>query len=919
MMPGNCDPNGRGAASQGVDLIQLIRPVPRYAPRARLAQTPPSTTGTLLGREDDLRALQGLLAGDSRLVTLTGPPGVGKSALARALGIQAGASVVACDLEECRDADDVLRVISGALCGSSRVTTDDDVAAQLHHRDVRVLVLDSVEHLTAELVPGITTFLRDAPKLTVLVVSRERLHHSAEHAFLLSPLPWGPDGPATELVLRRARQLGGLPLDGSASLIATRIAEAVDGLPLAIELVTTRLSAESLHDLAAALERPLNFDTRGPRDGASRHGSLGHAVGLSWSRLTSSECSLLQVCAVFAGEIGSTALIALWRRTAKDPTSEPPIPSLVEKSLLRIAGGSSTRETRYAMYRIVREFALREHEPALLLAHAEHFVQRLGGKAETASALLRAEEPAIAGESSNLAAVVERGREFALAGDSRWGELAALAAVALEPVYLRQGPLRAYEKLLSSLLELSGIPAKLRCALLQSRGYVRFLGGRYEDACSDFTTVRKLIDEGSAFHCLATIKMAGALGFDGRHDRAEQLFAEAEESCQRLANDWVSAELYKDRGTYLGVRFRREESRADLQRALAFLSDSKNERSASAVLVHLGSRAAEAGALRDAVAYFERTLAAAQRASDRRIMGWALTQLGLVQIEQGQLEIAEQTLQQALAEARNCADAVMESSVFVYRGHLMLERNDPVEAARNYRLALAAKPVLGPELTALTHAALASAEALFGHRQIAVQELAEAERWLPEDAMDSYRHALALLACHLPLHDDSKDTAKRIREAERTIRTHEERVDRLQGKPDQVPTDLERFALRLLKRSLRREALQAGSTEPIWISKDWDTVRIGSDTEVDLRKRPLLQRLLRALVDARVQAPGESVRARELVAQGWPGERMGWDAAKNRLRVAINQLRRRGLVQVLITTREGYLLDPACELRRESS
>ena len=918
MTSGGCDPSGRGVASQGADLIQLIGLAPRYARCARLAQAPLSTTGTLLGREDDLRALQELLASDSRLVTLTGPPGVGKSALARAFASDAGPGVVACDLGECRDADDVLRAISGVLGGRSRVTTDDDVAAQLRHRDVSVLVLDSAEHLTAELAAGITAFLRGAPKLTVLVASRERLHHSAEHAFLLSPLPLGPDGPATELVLRRARQLGGLPLDDGASAVATRIAAAVDGLPLAIELVTTRLSAESLHDLAAALERPLNFDARGPRDAAPRHGSLGHAVGLSWSRLTASERSLLRVCAVFAGGIGSAALIALWRRTAKDPTSEPPIPSLVEKSLLRIAGGGSTRETRYAMYRIVREFVLRERDPALLLDHAEHFVERLGGKVEKASALLRAEEPAIAVESSNLAAVVERGREFAAAGESRWGELAALAAVALEPVYLRQGPLRAYEKLLSPLLEVSGISVKLRCALMQSRGYVRYLGGRYEAACSDFTAVRKLIDEGSAFHCLATIKMAGALGFDGRHDRAEELFAEAEESCQRLADDWVSAEFYKDRGTYLGVRFRREESRADLQRALAFLSDGKNERSASAVLVHLGSRAAEAGALRDAVAYFERTLAAAQRASDRRIMGWALTQLGLVQIEQGQLELAEQTLLQALAEARSCADAVMESSVVVYQGHLMLERHNPVEAARCYRLALAAKPVLGPELTALTHAALASAEALSGHHEIAVQELTEAQRRLPEDAMESYRHALALLACHLPLQDESKDRAKRLREAERTLRTHEERMDRMQGKPDRFPTDLERFALRLLKRSLRREALQSSSTEPIWISKDWDRVRIGSDTEVDLRKRPLLQRLLRALTDARVQAPGESVRARELVAQGWPGERMAWDAAKNRLRVAINQLRRRGLAQVLITTREGYLLDPACELRRES-
>jgi hypothetical protein len=137
--------------------------------------------------------------------------------------------------------------------------------------------------------------------------------------------------------------------------------------------------------------------------------------------------------------------------------------------------------------------------------------------------------------------------------------------------------------------------------------------------------------------------------------------------------------------------------------------------------------------------------------------------------------------------------------------------------------------------------------------------------------------------------------------------THRSRRDR--GGPQ--ASDDARLALRLLERALARDA---------WVF-DFERaeLRPPGGEPIELGSRPQLLRVVRALVEARLSAPGEALDQERLTAVGWPGERMQPAAAANRVKVTLSTLRSAGLRDLLVRREGGYLLDPSVPLVAQGS
>ncbi len=132
-----------------------------------------------------------------------------------------------------------------------------------------------------------------------------------------------------------------------------------------------------------------------------------------------------------------------------------------------------------------------------------------------------------------------------------------------------------------------------------------------------------------------------------------------------------------------------------------------------------------------------------------------------------------------------------------------------------------------------------------------------------------------------------------------------------------VPLQHHAFEVRFSLRLLRRELGMAGASEAreLVVHQDGHWVELPGGSRVLFRKRQAMRRILVELVRQRTTSPGRAVSAPELLAVGWPGERILPEAARNRLHAALSTMRRLGLDPVLLTTGDGYLLDPEVPLR----
>jgi predicted ATPase len=334
---------------------------------AAASRTLPAPRTSFVGRAADLARIDELFVSGARLVTLTGPGGVGKTRLAveAARGLASrfsdGVSFVALDGVD--RADLVPAAIAEAL--GVRELADDPVAAigaYLRFRQV-LLVIDNFEQVVSS-APVVTRLLEASTELAALVTSRELLRVSGERE--LQVLPLSVEGDAVLLFGERAADAGH-PLAEDAASVAGEICRRLEGVPLAIELAAPRLRVLTPDQLLGRLSSRVSL--QGPRDAPARQRTLDAAIAWSYELLTPDEQRLFRSLGLFPGSFTIEAAEAV----GGVPDVVELLASLVDKSIVyRVP---HLGETRFAVLRMIREFAVARLEEA---GEPEAALERLG-------------------------------------------------------------------------------------------------------------------------------------------------------------------------------------------------------------------------------------------------------------------------------------------------------------------------------------------------------------------------------------------------------------------------------------------------------------------------------------------------------------------------------------------------------------
>ena len=351
-------------------LYQLdVAGLPQTFPPLRTPSTRPNNLPTLashiVGRELERAALRRLVEAN-RLVTVTGPGGIGKTRLALEVAgdvlgrFERGVFFV--DLAPIDDEELLIPAIASAA--GVRPSDDGGLAGALSDGP-RLLVLDNFEQL-ATAAPRLAKLMSGAPPLEVLATSQVPLRVAGEALMRLDPLAVGDESsPAVALFAERAQQADPAFDFAAHRADVLRLVDALEGVPLAIDLAAARVNVLTPAQVLDRLDAGVLKSTRA--DSPERHRSITAAVEWSYGLLTHAQQELLQALSAFRGGATLAAIEAVFGRDPLEDLGELVDRSLVETSTGRVGKrfGLSTSVQRYASAQVA--------DAELSLRHADHF------------------------------------------------------------------------------------------------------------------------------------------------------------------------------------------------------------------------------------------------------------------------------------------------------------------------------------------------------------------------------------------------------------------------------------------------------------------------------------------------------------------------------------------------------------------
>ena len=514
--------------------------------------SPPRPPTRLVGREREVAAITYTLrSGQARLVTLTGPGGVGKTRLALAVANAIAADfpdgVVWVELAQViGPAQEAIPLVAGAIARAlgTREPVPQAVAASLAaaiEGRTMLLVLDNFEHLLAA-APLLGAVLADCPALVLLVTSRECLRLRGEREFVVQPLAvpdpaeaagdeaTGVHGvAAVRLFVERAVEVrGDFALTAANTAAVATICRQLDGLPLAIELAVRWVKVLPPEALTERLVPCLPLLAGGGGDRPDRQQTMRDTIAWSYQLLQPEEQRLFRRLGVFAGGFTLEAVEAVGGDDSA-PATLALVAALVDKSLVRPQAGAATEPVpRFGMLETIREFALEQlatsgEEAATRAAHA-HYCTHLVDTLRRPAGAQRGPLDRLQAEHANVRAALEW-----LDADGPVAAFVHLASL-LPGFWSRGGHLREGRTWLERAL------AKAEVAAADARGRVQVgLGlvltwlGELEEAAPFFAAGIPLLRASDSALDLATaLNWHGTLVmFNGDHADAEVMFSEA--------------------------------------------------------------------------------------------------------------------------------------------------------------------------------------------------------------------------------------------------------------------------------------------------------------------------------------------------------------------------------------------------------
>lgn len=631
----------------------------------------------LVGRQDELAEILNLLTG-SRLLTLTGPGGTGKTRLALAAAHQVRSQypdgVFFISLSPLQDA----RLVPAAIAAELEVLEGSEPILErlkdaLSNRTL-LLVLDNFEHLL-DAAPVVSTLLSAAPGLKVLVTSRARLRLQGERLYTVSPLAAPPvsqlEGlspqnaaryPAVELFCQRAAAMQpSFELTQSNVVAVSEICNRLDGLPLALELAAARLPLfDTPQALLNRLEGGLHLLRAGNRDLPTRQHTLYSAIEWSYRLLSPQEQQLFCRLSVFAGGCTIETAAAIWEWDGPHELDIlDGLEALLDKSLLR---KDSRLESgpRFLMLRTIQEYArerLDESAEAdrVRQAHAEIFMHL----AETAEPLLSGPDQALwlerlEQEHNNLRLALlwsHRSKRYHLAMQIA----AALAWFWYIHGYYSEGR-QKLQLVLSQPVE--DLEPGLRSRALYGLGSLTFAQGDYTAARRNFEEGLQIAYEAGDLYgqmiCLSGL--GDVTTYNGEFEAATDFYQQSLDLAERLEHPLGKVRALIGLGHTSVDHGRYNRAREFFERSLTAAENSGDLRHISRALNGLGYIASDQGDFLTAQSHFQRSLDIAIEIGDRGRMGVTLGNLGAVASDLSDYTTARSYYERSLAISEEIGD-----------------------------------------------------------------------------------------------------------------------------------------------------------------------------------------------------------------------------------------------------------------------